>query len=85
MAIEYAFLFENNAKYVDLSFTMDLDFRNCFGSENPHLITEEIRYPLNYIKEVKLVAVAFFIPEYYLSCIKFHYNAFLLFSHSKTF
>ena len=35
---------KHNLKDLDPSYKMDLDFLGCFGSENLHLIPEEIRY-----------------------------------------
>ena len=36
------FRFQNIPKYLDPSYKMDLDLRDCFGRETPRLTTKEI-------------------------------------------
>ena len=45
-------LFLNNAKDLDPSYKMDLDFRNCFGrGKKLHLFSKEIRYMYDFQAE----------------------------------
>ena len=48
------FTLPKQSKYLDPSYKMGLDFRNCFGRKKLHLITEEIRYILTLLYSERL-------------------------------
>ena len=49
-----SFTLPKQSKYLDPSYKMGLDFRNCFGRKKLHLITEEIRYILTLLYSERL-------------------------------
>ena len=50
----------NNAKDLDPSYKMDLDFWNCFGRNKHCFTTEEIRYLLNLFSILNSQEVSFY-------------------------